>query len=53
MMSAQGSAVVTGDDRIAAWQHALSPRQIQAVLGVVEAFGLGHLYGDSAIPRRP
>lgn len=53
MMSAQGSAVVTGDDRIAGWQQALSPRQIQAVLGVVEAFGLGHLYGDSAVPRRP
>jgi Sulfotransferase family len=53
MMSAQGSAVVTGDDRIAGWQKELSPRQIQAVLAVVEAFGLAHLYGESAMPRRP
>jgi len=53
MMSSQGSAVVTGDDRIAGWQKELSPRQIRAVLGVVEAFGLGDLYGESAMPVRP
>jgi hypothetical protein len=50
MMAAQGSAVVTGDDRIASWKRQLTPRQIAAVLGVVEAFGLGHLYGESPMP---
>ena len=50
MMATHGSAVVTGDNRIASWRKELTPRQIAAVLGVVEAFGLGHLYGESAMP---
>jgi hypothetical protein len=53
MMSAPGSAVVTGDDRIHGWQKALTARQIGAVLDVVEAFGLGHIYGDSPMPLQP
>jgi hypothetical protein len=52
MMAARGSAVVTGDDRLTGWQTDLAPRQIQAVLGVVDAFGLGHLYGESPMPGK-
>jgi hypothetical protein len=50
MMAARGSAVVTGDDRLTSWKKELAPRQVQSVLDVVEAFGLGDLYGESAMP---
>jgi len=46
----RSSAVVTGDDGLTAWQRELSPRQIRDVLATVEAFGLGRLYGESALP---
>jgi len=45
-----GSAVVTGTNRIENWRKKLSRSQIDNVLRVVQAFGLGHLYGDSALP---
>lgn len=44
------SAVVTGMDRIKSWQKKLNPTQIDNILRVVDAFGLGHLYGDSFFP---
>ena len=44
------SAIVTGDDRVTAWRRWLSPEQTDRVLAVVEAFGLGRLYGDSDTP---
>jgi hypothetical protein len=50
MMAARGSAVVTGDDRLTSWKKELAPRQVQSVLDVVAAFGLGDLYGESAMP---
>jgi hypothetical protein len=53
MMSAGDSAVVTGDDSIRAWRRELTPRQADAVMGIVNAFGLGHLYDDSGMPVRP
>jgi hypothetical protein len=44
------SAIITGEDKIARWRTALSPDQIRNVLGIVRAFGLDHLYGDSVMP---
>jgi hypothetical protein len=46
------SAIVTGGDKIARWKRDLSAEQIDSILSVVEAFGLGDLYGDSATPTR-
>jgi hypothetical protein len=45
-----GSAVVTGTDKIGNWKQKLSRSQIDNILQVVQAFGLGHLYGDSTLP---
>jgi Sulfotransferase family len=45
------SAVLTGDDRLAAWSQELSARQVRNVLEVVERFGLSHLYGESTMPQ--
>jgi hypothetical protein len=44
------SAVVTGTNKIDFWKAKLSPSQIDNILRVVQAFGLGHLYGDSTLP---
>ena len=44
------SAVVSGAHRPGGWRQALPSRQIGRILAVVEAFGLDHLYGDSALP---
>jgi hypothetical protein len=44
------SAVVTGTNKIELWKEKLSPSQIDNILQVVQAFGLGHLYGDSTLP---
>jgi hypothetical protein len=44
------SAVATGTDKIGNWKKRLSRSQIDTVLNVVQAFGLGHLYGDSTFP---
>ena len=46
----RASAVVTGTDKIATWKQKLSRSQIDKILRVVQAFGLGHLYGDSTLP---
>jgi hypothetical protein len=48
--SRRTSAVVTGTDRVAGWTSALSTREVEEVLAVVDAFGLGHLYGPSPTP---
>lgn len=45
-----GSAVVAGTDKIGNWKQKLSRSQIDKILGVVRAFGLSHLYGDSSLP---
>jgi hypothetical protein len=45
-----GSAVVVGTDKIGNWKQKLSRSQIDNILQVVQAFGLGHLYGDSTLP---
>jgi hypothetical protein len=47
--SRQTSAVVTGTDRIKTWKKKLSSRQIDSILRVVDAFGLGDLYGSSGV----
>jgi hypothetical protein len=47
MTAVAGSAVVTGDDPVAAWRRHLRNAQIAEVLGIVEAFGLGDLYAGS------
>jgi hypothetical protein len=43
----QTSAVVTGADRVTSWKKKLSTQQIDSILRVVQAFGLGDLYGSS------
>jgi len=45
------SAIVVGEDNLSRWQNRLRSRQIDKILGVVEAFGLEHLYGDSLTPQ--
>lgn len=45
------SAVVTGEDRVEGWRKHLSQRQVANILAVVNAFGLGHLYGNAFWPR--
>ena len=45
-----GSALVVGTDKIRYWKQKLSRSQIDNILRVVQAFGLGHLYGDSTLP---
>lgn len=45
------SAVVSGNNIIEQWQHELLPSQIDRILGVVDAFGLGYLYGNSLLPE--
>jgi Sulfotransferase domain len=44
------SAVVRGLDKIENWKKKLSPAQIASVLQMVDAFGMGHLYGESLSP---
>jgi hypothetical protein len=44
------SAVVDGTDRISAWKRKFNIVQIENILRVVDAFGLGHIYGDSPFP---
>ena len=44
------SAVFSGTDIISAWRHELSADAIARVLGIVDDFGLGHLYGNSDLP---
>jgi hypothetical protein len=44
------SAVVRGKDKIESWKKKLDPTQIDNVLRTVEAFGMGHLYGESLSP---
>lgn len=44
------SAVVTGADKISSWKRKLDASQIERILHIVDAFGLGHLYGNSFQP---
>jgi hypothetical protein len=44
------SAVVAGTNKIENWKNKLSRSQIDNVLRVVQAFGLGHVYDDSTLP---
>jgi hypothetical protein len=46
----RASAVVTGTNKTENWKKKLSRSQIDNILQVVQAFGLGHLYGDSTLP---
>ena len=46
----RASAVVTGTNKIENWKKKLSRAQIDNILQVVQAFGLGRLYGDSTLP---
>ena len=48
--SRSGSAAVTGDNRLTQWQKLLTASQVERVRGVVDAFGLDRLYGDSLTP---
>ncbi len=44
------SPVVIGTDKVSHWKQKLNPSQIKNILRIVNAFGLGHLYGDSVLP---
>jgi hypothetical protein len=44
------SAVVYGANKISAWKKKLSAVQVEKILRVVDAFGLGHVYDDSVSP---
>jgi hypothetical protein len=44
------SDIVTGKDRISAWKNKLKTTQIEKILGIVNAFGMGYLYGESLLP---
>jgi hypothetical protein len=52
LTSRSRSAVVTGEDRISRWRKLLPARDAEAVISLVESFGLGGLYGDSELPRQ-
>jgi hypothetical protein len=41
---------VTPAGLVSGWRRSLTADQVAEVLAVVDAFGLGHLYGDSATP---
>lgn len=45
------SAMFTGDDRVERWKQLLPELQAERILRVVSDFGMGHLYGDSTMPR--
>jgi hypothetical protein len=45
------SAIMRDQDRLGSWKRIFSSGQIDAILRVVEKFGLGHLYDDSLMPR--
>jgi hypothetical protein len=45
----RGSAPSTRGD-IGGWKHHLTPGQIDRILAVVAAFGLGHVYDDATAP---
>jgi hypothetical protein len=46
----RSSAILTGKDRVTSWRDELTPKQIEDILSIVEAFQLEHLYGDSSTP---
>lgn len=43
------SVVVDGTDKISSWKKNLSATQIENILRVVNAFGLGYVYGESLL----
>jgi hypothetical protein len=44
------SAVLSGTSTLTDWCTQLAPADVATILGVVDAFGLGHLYGASHLP---
>jgi hypothetical protein len=48
--SSDFSAVVTREDRVMRWKDHLSVKEIDAILNIVQAFGLDHIYSDSPMP---
>ena len=49
--SHSASAIITGKDMVERWRTELDKEQIQRIKSIVSAFGLDHIYGDSAIPQ--
>jgi hypothetical protein len=45
------SGDVAAADRTSDWRRRLARAQIDEILAIVDAFGLGHLYGESPLPR--
>jgi hypothetical protein len=52
LTSTGGSAILAGGGRVSGWRKSLSAQQISEILGVVEAFGLAHLYDEEGLPLR-
>lgn len=46
----EGSAIVTGTDKISNWKKKLTTTQIDNILRIVDAFGLSHIYNESYLP---
>jgi hypothetical protein len=44
-------SVIGGHGADDTWRRHLDSRQVDRILAIVEAFGLGHVYGDSDTPR--
>lgn len=45
-----GSAIARGKDPLTAWQREMNPDDVESVLAVVRALGLGAVYGKQAEP---
>jgi len=50
MTTRRNSAIVEDTNPTGHWRRELSAAQVSRVLGIVEGFGLSHLYGDSDLP---
>ncbi len=44
------SSIMTGEDQVGRWKKKLSTQQIDRILAIARAFGLGHVYGESLAP---
>jgi hypothetical protein len=49
-LSRDHSAVLLGQRPVDAWVGKIDPHRVRDALAYVEAFGLGHLYGEGALP---
>ena len=46
------SAIVDDTNKVSSWMKKLNATQVKNILRIVDAFGLGHVYGESVLPLR-